>query len=147
MFTRRITKYNNRLKETILGDDANCQGKITSISDIRIEGQFEGEIECEGTVTVGERSKITSNISAQDVIIAGEMTGDLLVKGKLILLHSGVFTGQIFANAIVIHEGGIFQGTSNMKSGEVPSIPNQLVVVDTRQNTFNKLDRDIKSII
>lgn len=116
MFTKRIEKYEKRLKETVLGEDSIYQGKIKSVSNISIEGKLFGDIDCDGVVTIGPNSEIHSNIFASDVIVAGKVNGDLKIKGKLTLLNTGILKGTIVASAIVIHEGGIFHGTSNIQT-------------------------------
>lgn len=116
MFSKRIDKYEKRLKETVIGEDTICQGNIKSVSNISIDGQLIGDIECEGDITIGPKSEIYSNISANDIIVAGKVNGDLKIKGKLTLLNTGMLKGTIVASSIVIHEGGVFHGTSSIQN-------------------------------
>ena len=60
--------------------------------------------------------KIKGNISAQSVIISGEVDGDITVTGKLELLSSGKIAGDIVAGSLVIDEGASFDGRCTMAS-------------------------------
>ena len=101
--------------DTLIGEGTVFEGKIKSQASVRVEGQLAGDIECEGDVTIGERGKAKSNISARNVIIAGVVHGHVQTRGTLTLTASGQLYGNTSAQSLVIAEGAVFQGTSKME--------------------------------
>jgi cytoskeletal protein CcmA (bactofilin family) len=69
---------------------------------------------------------VNASIAARDVIIAGKVRGNVTCKGKLTVLTTGQLMGNIDAKSLVIIEGGLFQGTSQMKP--------QIAALDMSQN-------------
>lgn len=125
--------------DTIIGEGTICEGKIVSEASIRIEGHLEGDVECAGDVTVGERADVKASITAREVTIAGKVRGNVTCKGKLTVLTSGELIGNIDVKSIVILEGGLFQGTSHMKPQQAPAeLPHSNKVVDAKQHKQNK---------
>jgi cytoskeletal protein CcmA (bactofilin family) len=107
-------KTNLKTTDTLVGECTICEGKIISETSLRIEGQMNGEIECEGDITIGENAVVQSSIHARDVILAGKVNGNIHTKGKLTVMSTGVLIGNIDVRSFVIQEGGIFQGSSMM---------------------------------
>lgn len=99
---------------TILGVGSNTEGKINCETDLRIDGHFNGEIHCGATVTIGEQGDIKSNIIANEVIIAGKVTGDIQAQERLTILKNGQIDGNVHVTQLVIVEGGMLNGTSKM---------------------------------
>ncbi|MEB3100883.1 bactofilin family protein [Ferviditalea candida] len=99
---------------TLIGPGTIMDGKLISQSNLRIEGQFIGEIECAGDLTVGENSVLESDISARNVINAGTINGTVRTKEVLKITETGKVFGQISVNALSIVKGGVLHGTSRM---------------------------------
>jgi cytoskeletal protein CcmA (bactofilin family) len=146
MFTKRIEKYEKRLKETVLGEDTIYQGNIKSSSNISIEGQLFGDIECEGDITIGPKSEIHSNIHANDVIVAGKVNGDLKIKGKLTLLNTGMLKGTISASSIVIHEGGVFHGTSSIQNQTESLKSDDVIALENLSRSLDETNREVSAV-
>lgn len=102
--------------DTLIGEGTTIEGKITSKAGLRIEGQVKGDIDCSGDVTIGENSKIHSNLSARNIVIAGIVNGSITTKEMLSITATGKVYGDITVSSLQIVEGGIFQGTSRMET-------------------------------
>jgi cytoskeletal protein CcmA (bactofilin family) len=114
MFKNKKLELNPGTTDTLIGEGSVFEGRIKSEASIRIEGHLTGDIDCTGDVTVGEKGVVRSNISARDVMIAGQVHGNVITKGKLTILATGQLYGNTNSTAFVIDEGGVFQGTSKM---------------------------------
>src|SRR5690349_812461 len=57
--------------ETILGSNSTFKGELKSKANVRIDGTFEGSIDIEGNIMVGETAKIVADIQARNMRIAG----------------------------------------------------------------------------
>lgn len=99
--------------ETVLGANSTLKGELRSKANVRIDGSFEGALDIEGNVLVGETAKITADIHAKNISIAGAVRGN--VSGnKVQLLRTGRVWGDINANAITTEEGAFIDGKITM---------------------------------
>jgi cytoskeletal protein CcmA (bactofilin family) len=101
--------------ETVLGANATLHGELKSRANVRLDGIFEGTLEIEGNVLVGETAKITADINAKNVSIAGAVRGNVSGK-KVQLLRTGRVWGDITATAIATEEGAFIDGKITMIS-------------------------------
>lgn len=131
-------KLDQMTTDTIIGEGTMCEGKIVSEASLRIEGHMAGDVECSGDVTVGENADVHASITAREVTIAGKVRGNVTCKGKLTVLSSGELIGNIDVKSIVILEGGLFQGTSQMKPQAAVEMPHNNKVIDAKQHKQNK---------
>ena len=99
--------------ETVLGANSSLTGEFRSQANVRLDGTFEGSLDIEGNVLVGETARITADIHAKNVSIAGAVRGN--VSGnKIQLLRTGRVWGDISANAITTEEGAFIDGKITM---------------------------------
>jgi cytoskeletal protein CcmA (bactofilin family) len=99
--------------ETVLGANSTLKGEFRSQANVRLDGTFEGTLDIEGNVLVGETARITADINAKNVSIAGAVRGN--VSGnKIQLLRTGRVWGDISANAITTEEGAFIDGKITM---------------------------------
>jgi cytoskeletal protein CcmA (bactofilin family) len=98
-----------------LGKDTEFEGKFSFTGAVRIDGKFTGEIESSGTLIVGEAATITSQIRVADMIISGEVNGDVVAENKIEISVPGKMFGNIQTPKLVIEEGVIFEGKCKMQ--------------------------------
>lgn len=101
--------------ETVLGANSTLYGDLKCQANVRLDGTFEGTLEIEGNVLVGETAKITADINAKNVAIAGAVRGNVSGK-KVQLLRTGRVWGDITATAIATEEGAFIDGKITMIS-------------------------------
>ena len=101
--------------ETVLGASATLYGDLKCQANVRLDGTFEGTLQIEGNVLVGETAKITADIHAKNVAIAGAVRGNVSGK-KVQLLRTGRVWGDITATAIATEEGAFIDGKITMIS-------------------------------
>ncbi|MGF7046309.1 cytoskeletal protein CcmA (bactofilin family) [Paenibacillus sp. DS2015] len=119
--------------DTLIGQGSEITGTIQCDANLRIEGNFNGEIASQGYVTVGESAIARSNINAREVIIAGKVYGDVATTGKLTITATGEMFGDVTASALIIMEGGALSGTSTMNQPEpVPTMATPSKEVSSR---------------
>lgn len=115
----------NASTDTLIGAGTVAEGKMTSEANLRIEGEYHGEIACKGAVIIGEQGVAHSNINAQDVTLAGKVYGDIVTTGRLIITSSGQITGNIMTSHLIIQEGGIINGSCHMEQPASEAKPPQ----------------------
>ena len=103
--------------ETVLGPSTRLEGELISDGNIRLDGMFTGTLKISGNVLVGETAKITADINARNVSIAGAVRGN--VSGNRVqLLRTGRVWGDIRATALTTEEGAFIDGKISMTSHE-----------------------------
>jgi cytoskeletal protein CcmA (bactofilin family) len=97
-----------------LGKDTEFEGKLTFHGAIRIDGHFKGEISSDGNLIVGEGGIIEANIYVSNIIISGEIHGNIIADHRIEIHPPGKVFGDIQAPTVVVDEGGIFEGNCQM---------------------------------
>jgi cytoskeletal protein CcmA (bactofilin family) len=98
----------------VIGSKTVVKGEITGDEDVIVEGQVEGEIRISRDLRVGVGGLVKATVDAQSVIVSGEVVGDCSAAQRVEIQASGRLTGNIRAPRIVIAEGALFKGNSDM---------------------------------
>jgi cytoskeletal protein CcmA (bactofilin family) len=100
--------------ETVLGPGICIQGVLTGKGGVRIEGVFEGKIDIEGPLVVGEAGKIVSEeIKALSVVAGGTLQANVFAD-KVQVLRTGRIYGDVTTSNLSTEEGGFLKGTIHM---------------------------------
>jgi cytoskeletal protein CcmA (bactofilin family) len=105
--------------DTVIGKNTFFEGNIRSEGTLRIDGNFTGQIETKGNVIIGEGARVQANISSDNVIVSGEVKGNILAKGQLKITSTGKVYGDIEVQNLTIEEGAIFDGKSKMTKSSI----------------------------
>jgi cytoskeletal protein CcmA (bactofilin family) len=97
-----------------IGDGTEFEGKLSCEGDIRIDGQFKGELQVSGTLTVGPDAVIEADIYAPHIAIAGNIHGNIFAQEKLEIFAPAKILGTIEAPKLLIDDGAIFEGSCRM---------------------------------
>jgi cytoskeletal protein CcmA (bactofilin family) len=105
----------------IVSHGTRFEGKITSPGSLRVDGQVNGDILLTGDLVIGANGEITGNVDAQTVTVGGKITGNINAKNKLVFENKARIKGDIRASKLVIDEGAMFDGKSDMSGDRKPS--------------------------
>jgi len=103
--------------ETVLGANSTFDGTFISHANVRLDGTFTGKLDIDGNALVGETAKITADISAKNISIAGAVRGNVTGK-KVQILRTGRVWGDITSTALSTEEGAFIDGKISMVSKE-----------------------------
>ena len=98
-----------------LGRDTEFEGKFSFTGAVRVDGKFSGEIFSNGTLIVGESAVVKAQIQVADIIISGEVRGDIFAERKIEITFPGKLFGNIETPKLILEEGGVFEGNCKMK--------------------------------
>jgi cytoskeletal protein CcmA (bactofilin family) len=98
----------------VIGAKTQFKGEITGAETVLVEGLVEGTIRISGDLRVGRAGTVKATVSAQSVVIAGELVGDCHAVQRVEIEAAGRLTGNIRAPRVVIVEGATFRGNSDM---------------------------------
>ncbi|MDK2822751.1 MAG: hypothetical protein PWQ67_2051 [Clostridia bacterium] len=104
--------------ETLVGMGTHFQGVVSSQGTVRIDGTFTGEIKTQGDLVIGDNGVLEANVEARNILVAGEIKGNLQAKGKIEITPSGKVIGDIKVKNLIIDEGAVFKGTCLMETSQ-----------------------------
>ena len=93
-------------------------GTIRANNSVRIDGRVKGKLICKNTLTVGVNGEIEGEVEAKNAIIGGKIIGKIKVSEKLVLESKSVLIGDLKASKLLIDEGAVFEGNSDMGKKE-----------------------------
>ena len=89
-------------------------GQLSFQGPARIDGVVEGEIHCQGALTIGDGAEVRAKISGQVVVIRGKVEGNVVAKEKVELRAPARLIGNVSAPRLIISEGVVFDGDCSM---------------------------------
>lgn len=89
-------------------------GQLSFQGAARIEGLVDGDIQCQGTLTIGDGAEVRAKISGQVVVIHGKVDGNVTAKEKVELRAPARLIGNVSAPRLIISEGVVFDGDCSM---------------------------------
>jgi cytoskeletal protein CcmA (bactofilin family) len=98
----------------VIGAKTVVKGEISGEEDILIDGSVEGHVRVGRDLRVGPGGNVKATLEAQSITVSGEVTGDCIAQSRVEIQASGRVTGNIRAPKIIIAEGAMFKGTSDM---------------------------------
>ena len=94
------------------------KGEIQSPYDLRIDGTFEGKIQTNGRVVIGETATIKGDVICENIDLWGQVEGDLYVKDTLALKEGCKMNGNIHISRLSVELGASFNGTCQTITAE-----------------------------
>ena len=104
--------------DTLIGKRAVIEGNITGKGNYKIDGIITGNVTVKGDIVMGEKASITGNLTAKNIIIAGNVIGDVEASGQLTIKHTGTITGDQKCGSLIVEEGSSVVGKCEI-SGKV----------------------------
>ena len=101
----------------VVGAKTVLKGDITGEEDVLVEGTVEGTIRIGRDLRVGPGGCVKAAVSAQSIVVAGEVIGDCQATQRVHIEATGRLTGNIRAPRVIIVEGATFKGNSDMSPG------------------------------
>jgi len=103
-----------------LGSSLHVKGEISGNEDLLIDGSVEGLIQLdERKLTVGATAKVTADIIAREVVVFGNVKGNLRAKDRIEIKKDGSVNGDLTTARIMIEDGAYFKGSIEIdKSAE-----------------------------
>src|SRR6187402_1293775 len=107
-------RRDDRGNESVIDPHARFNGKYVSDRDLRIEGEAQGEIECQGTLIISPQARVRSAIKAHNVVVNGDYEGDVDCGGRFEIGSTGRVKGNIKTQVLVVKEGAHWEGGVTM---------------------------------
>lgn len=110
----------------LLGPTIVVKGEITSDEDLQIDGRVEGPVSLRGhRLTVGRTGQLNSEVTAREVIVYGNVSGNLRARDRVEIKKDGRVIGDIATARISIEDGAYFKGHIEIEHTQ-SSVPEKL---------------------
>jgi cytoskeletal protein CcmA (bactofilin family) len=119
----RLPEQESRGVATI-GKSVKIIGQIFTKEDLYVDGDVEGTIESmENKVTVGPNGRVQASIRGREVIILGQVQGNVDTSDKVDIRKDAKLVGDITTARISIEDGALFKGSIDIKKVETKAAP------------------------
>jgi cytoskeletal protein CcmA (bactofilin family) len=95
---------------SIIGEGSEFKGEFKINGLLRIDGHFQGTIETDGKVLIGQAGEAVTDIKARLVVIGGKVRGNIFATERVIFLSTGIITGNVITPSLIMEDGVKFEG-------------------------------------
>ncbi len=118
--------------DTLIGKRAVIDGNISGKGNFKIDGAVDGDITIKGDLVTGDKSVVTGNITAKNIIIAGNVIGNVEASGQLTIKHSGTISGDQKCGSLIVEEGSSVIGKCEI-SGKTDEEPEEVEEIEENE--------------
>lgn len=126
---------------TVIGKSVVVRGELSGNEELYLDGDLEGTIVLsESRLTIGPNARVLADIKVRDLVVFGNLTGNVHATGRIDLRQSAVVNGDVFASRLSIEESAVIKGRvelttpvpSAATSSTVPATDSTMLVLEPR---------------
>ena len=106
------------MSPTVISESTTVVGDIETRGPLMVSGHVRGDGRIGGTLSVSKSAHWEGDIEAKQAVLAGQVTGRIVVEEKLEISASAVITGEIIAKVLAIANGARIEGEVTVTSGK-----------------------------
>lgn len=120
MFRRRDDDESRRVEapervDSVLGPGLSWSGRLSGKGGVRIDGAFDGAIEVDGLVVIGDQGRVKCDeLRAVTVVVSGAVRGDITAQ-RVEIMPTGRVWGDVVTTAFSTEEGAFMRGQIRME--------------------------------
>ena len=95
---------------TILPEHARFRGLLTFRVAARVDGELEGAVVAGGLLIVGPRGRVRGHVQVGELILAGELEGEVRAASRLELLAGARLAGDLWTPRLAVADGARLEG-------------------------------------
>lgn len=107
---------------TVVSEGDTLVGRLDMSGNGQVLGSLEGHISCPGELLVGPGADIRADIEAHDLVLAGRVVGNVVVRRRLKITTTGRLTGDAQVGSLVVQEGGVHFGLLHVYPDGLPEV-------------------------
>ena len=101
--------------DAFLGKGSKVVGTLSFSGPVELDGYIEGEVNSSDRLVIGEGAVINGKVKGSEVLVKGQVNGDVIASKKLSLRRPAKILGNISSTNLSIEEGVIFEGKCSME--------------------------------
>lgn len=107
-------EQNTNEAETIIGPSVKVEGNFKGDGNVTVEGIVQGSLKTNHTLKIGPTAKIKAEVEAANLLLSGEIRGNVKIKDKAQLTKSAKIFGNLETKILSVEEGAIINGKCTM---------------------------------
>ena len=107
-----------------LGADALFKGTLAFEGTVRIDGKFEGQVNTNDTLVIGETGDMKADVNVGTLVCKGKLQGAVVASEKIEMHPASKIVGYIQTPALRIELGAVLDGHLKMTKGENKKVVN-----------------------
>lgn len=100
----------------------HVKGELRFETTFRVDGKLHGSVTSEGTLMIGEGGEVEGEIRVGQVVVSGIVRGTVYASRRVQLCATGHLLAEIHTPALVVEDGGRFEGRCTMTRDEGASV-------------------------
>jgi len=101
-----------------IGKTVVIRGEVKGSEDLIVDGRVEGTVTLsESRLTIGPTANVAADLSAKDVLILGQVKGNVVATGRVELRAGCVMEGDIRALRLAVEDNAVFRGKVDLTQG------------------------------
>lgn len=104
----------NTGQTTVIGEGIRVSGTISGTGSFVVCGIVESDCDLNGSVTLAKEGRWKGTIRATEVIIAGQVEGDVRTDGLIEVASTAYVRGSLIGRVIAVDEGAVIEGEMQM---------------------------------
>jgi cytoskeletal protein CcmA (bactofilin family) len=94
------------------------RGEIKGGEDLIVDGRVEGTVTLsESRLTIGPNANVAADLTARDVLILGQVQGNIVASGRVELRAGSTVEGDVHALRLAIEDNAVFRGKVDLTQG------------------------------
>jgi cytoskeletal protein CcmA (bactofilin family) len=114
MFKRKRKPVGRNGLTAFIDEGSEIEGRYTFSGTVMLNGRFKGEISTTDTLIIGDKGVMNGDIRAGQVLISGEVVGNVSAAERVELKRTARVFGDVEAPVVVVEEGVLFEGHCRM---------------------------------
>ena len=114
---RRISDRSNG-PPTVIGAGVSFRGDIIAPGAVMLSGSVQGDGDVGGMLSIAREAHWEGQVRARSAVIAGKLTGSIMVEDRLEVGAAAVIKGHVRAKSLAIARGAVIEGDMQVTSGE-----------------------------
>ena len=104
---------------TVLGKSVSIKGDVVGTEDLFLDGEIDGSIRLpEGRLTIGPNGRARADVEVRDLIVFGQLSGQIIASGRVDLRQSATVLGDIRAGTLAIEESASLKGRVELTAAQ-----------------------------
>jgi cytoskeletal protein CcmA (bactofilin family) len=101
-----------------IGKSVVIRGEVKGSEDLFVDGRIEGTISLsESRLTIGPNAILAADLTARDVLVLGQVQGNIVASGRVELRAGCQVTGDVRALRLAIEDNAVFRGKVDLTQG------------------------------
>jgi len=101
-----------------IGKSVVIRGEVKGSEDLIVDGRVEGTVTLsESRLTIGATANVAADLTAKDVLIMGQVQGNIVASGRVELRAGSVVEGDVRALRLAVEDNAVFRGKVDLTQG------------------------------